>query len=364
MLLSPGFHVSKGYALRPYQIRAAHKVFTGTVAIDYQTGAPTGDCDGTNVHIDMGLGKTIIALTAINDWYRFGILNRPTLVVAPIKVCETVWRQEAKSWTHTRGLRFSLLRGNERTRAYELARGYDVDNKVRHTDVFLINPELIPWLADWLRNDWSFFDALIIDDVALKDPGSKQFRKLSNYGRRDHPKGPDGKVLRCPLTGAMQTFPPHRFKRGAKLTGTPSTTGLHNIWAPNYLMDHGARLHRTYDMFESRYFHKAGKVAEHVDRVALNKEEGETRPAYIAVTGAPERIHEKIADVTIELSGADYGVLPETIGDASKGEPPLSHLHRVELPNDLRAKYDELERDAILELAGDTLMVRTAALSP
>lgn len=358
------YHLAKGYTLRPYQVRAAHKVFTGTGAIEYDTGMPLRDAqgrdlfDGTNVHIDMGLGKTIIAETAIADWYRFGIMQRPTLVLAPIKVCETVWRQEAAAWSHTRHLRFSLLRGNERTRAYELARGFDFATGQRHADVFLMNPELLPWLTKWLRGDLSYFDGLIIDDVALKDPRSKQFQALSNYGRRDHPKDPvSGKVLRD-AQGHMLAFPPHRFKRAAKLTGTPSTTGLHNIWAPNYLMDHGARLHKSYEMFEGRYFHKAGQVAPHVDRMALNTGEAESRPAYIAVTGAPDRIHEKIADITIELSGADYGILPDTLGDASKGEPPPSHLHRVELPGEWRAKYDELERDAILELAGDTLMAQ------
>lgn len=356
MLLSPGFHKNKGWAMRPYQIRAAHKMFTGTPTRDIRTGEYNGpDCDGTNIHIDMGLGKTIIALTAIADWYRYGIMDKPTLLVAPIKVIESVWRQEAEAWTHTDHLRIELLRGNEKTRAFKLARAYN--DGQRNTDIVLVNPELLSWLWKWLRNDWGFFDGLVIDDVALKNHKSKQFKVLSYYGRSDHPKGPDGKVLRD-AQGRMLKYPPHRFKRAAKMTGTPSPNGLHNVWSTNYLMDHGARLHADYDTFEGRFFHKGHQVADYVHKIELNKEEGESRPAYIAREGAPERIHELMADITIELDAADYGVLPNVIGDASKGEPPSTHLHRVQLPRNLRAKYDELERDAILELAGDTLMAQ------
>src|SRR6478609_10311653 len=111
MILSPGFH-KMGFGMRGYQIRAAHKIFTGTPTRDPITGAYNGtDVDGTAVHIDMGLGKTVIGLTAIADWYRYGVLTRPTLLLAPIKVCETVWRQEAAAWSHTSHLRFGLIRG-------------------------------------------------------------------------------------------------------------------------------------------------------------------------------------------------------------------------------------------------------------
>jgi hypothetical protein len=359
MLLSPGFHIEKGYGMRPYQIRAAHKIFTGTPQRDFKTGKYVGpSCDGTNVHVDMGLGKTITALTAIADLYRFGVCQRPTLIVAPIMVCETVWRQEAKAWTHTCHLKVELLRGDERQRAYTLHRAFDTTNNIRHTDVLLINPELLPWLYKWLRNDWSFFDVLIIDDVSLKSHKSKQFRTLTNYGRRDHPKDPmTGKALRD-AEGRFLRWPPHRFKRSAKLTGTPTTTGLHNLWSTNYIMDHGARLHADYDTFEGRFFHKGKQVAPHVHEIEINAEEAESRPEYVAREGAPERIHELLADITIELDGADYGVLPDTIGDATKSEPPQSHLHRVQLPGDLREKYDELEREAILELGADVLMAQ------
>ncbi len=353
---SPGIRLQDGAPMRLYQCRASHKIFFGTPTRDPKNGLYVGpERDGTNVHIDMGLGKTVIALTAIVDWFRWGICNRPVLVVAPIKVCETVWRKEAQEWSHTRHLRFGLLRGNERARAFTLARALDPLTGKRGYDVILVNPEMLKWLIKYLRGDWSFFDALVIDDVALKAPRSQQFKILSNYGVRLTVKGEDGKSLRDDF-GKTVRIPAHRFKRAAKLTGTPSTAGLHHLWSPNYLMDHGARLHSDYDTFEGRFFHKTQQVAEHIHKVDINAEEAESRPEYLAREGAPERIHELIADITVELNAEDYGILPETIGDASKGMPPDSHLHRIELPDDLRVEYDRLEKDAIMELETDFLM--------
>lgn len=365
--VSPGYHLHKGYSMRKYQVRASAKIFAGTALRSPETGAYmvwNPERDGTNVHIDMGLGKTIIGLTAIADWYRWGVCRRPTLVLAPIKVCQTVWRQEAEQWSHTRHLRIANLLGNERDRAFTLARAFNPETGVRVYDIILCNPEKLKWLIRYLRGNWEFFDALVIDDVALKDPKSGQFKIITNYG---------AKVAKVdPFTGKAAvpreylSIPPHRFKRAAKLTGTPSTSGLHNLWAPNYIMDHGTRLMRDHDSFEARFFHKGQQVAEHVSKLELNAEEGEARPAYIAREGAPERMHELIADITIELNAEDYGVLPKVIGDASKGNLEdanclyfaPSHIHRVELPTELRAKYDQLERDAIIELSGNTAMAQ------
>lgn len=358
--VSPGYHLTRGYTMRKYQVRASQKLFLGTPVRDPDTGFYVGpERDGTNVHIDMGLGKTIIGLTAIVDWFRWGICRRPVLVLAPLKVCQTVWAQEALQWSHTRHLRIGKLLGNERDRAFMLARAYNEQTGVRGYDIILCNPEKLPWLIKYLRGKWEFFDALVIDDVALKDPKSKQFKVLTNYGEKV--------AIVDPLTGKAAVprqyvnVPPHRFKRAAKLTGTPSTSGLHRLWAPNYIMDHGARLMRDYGSFEARFFHKGQQVAEHVHKVELNKEEGEARPAYIARTGAPERMHELIADITIELNAEDYGVLPRTIGDASKSNLDIttpSHIHRVELPGEWRAKYDQLEKEALIELAGNTVMAQ------
>lgn len=347
--LEPRRRLSDNAPMRPYQHRAAHKLFTGT-AISLEFSKATDAKDGTAVHIDIGLGKTIIGLTAIVDWYAFGIITKPVLVVGPIRVIETVWRQEAMLWTHTRHLTFSLLRGNPKQRAFALH---------RKAHVYLINPEGLKWLYEYLRENWDMFDAVLIDESSMfKDPRSQRFRYLSNYGTRKHLKCPlTGKVLRD-QNGHMVKIPPHRFKRFAVMTGTPSPSSYLNLWAPMYLVDHGKRLHRDHDTFVGRFFHKTQQVADHVFKFDINTGEAEVRPEWQARDGAPERIHELMADVTIELNAEDYGILPDTIGDASKGEPPPSHLHRVELPQELRGQYDQLEKHALIELSTDTVMAQ------
>jgi hypothetical protein len=144
--------------------------------------------------------------------------------------------------------------------------------------------------------------------------------------------------------------------RSGVLTGTPSPQSMMNLWSPFYLIDHGERLHRKYDTYRNRFFHKTQQVAEHVNKYEVNEEEAESRPDWQARSGAPERIHELIADITVELNAADYGVLPQTIGDASKNREhpvPPSHKHYVDLPGELRAQYDMLESEALLELQRD-----------
>lgn len=346
------YKLTTGDKIRPFQMRAAHKLFTGTpprcnLSGRYMTESPIRS--GTAIHIDMGLGKTVIGLTAIADWFRFLVISRPVLVIAPIKVCETVWRQEAKEWSHTQHLTFSLLRGTARDRAFAL-------NRKAH--VYLINPEGLKWLFEYLRKDWSFFDAVVIDESSMfKDNRSQRFRVLSNYGTQMKVRGEDGKVV-YDAEGKPTVIPPYQFKRSGILTGTPAPSSYLNLWAPFYLIDHGERLNKKFDTYQNRFFHQTAEVADHVFKFDLNAEEAESRPQWQAREGAPERIHELVADITVELNAEDYGILPQTIGDASKGEPPTTHLHRVELPKELRGKYDALEKDAVLELSKDVLMAQ------
>jgi hypothetical protein len=240
---------------------------------------------------------------------------------------------------HTRHLTFGLIRGNERERAFALA---------RPADVYLINPEGLKWLHKYLRGDWSHFDAMLIDESSMfKDNRSQRFRVLSNYGTQAHLRDPfTGKSFGKDSDGHIITVPPHRFVRSGVLTGTPSPSSMQNLWAPYYLVDHGERLHRKFDTFRNRFFHKTQMVAEHVHKYDINDEEAESRPDWQARNGAPERIHELIADITVELNAEDYGVLPKTIGDASKDSTdpvPPSHKHYVDLPPALRKQYDMLE---------------------
>lgn len=342
-------HLPTGNKMRGYQLRAAHKVFTGEPPTDpqtgrksvYHSGAYIEWRDGIAVHIDPGLGKTVTALTAIVEWIKQGIVTRPVLVVAPIKVCETVWRQEAANWTHTRHLTFQLIRGTEKQRAFA---------QKRPAHIHLINPEMLEWLQKYIRADWEKeYDALIIDESSMfKDSRTKRFRVISNYGTRRMVHDPiTGKVYVCPLTGLTRVVPAPRFKRTAVLTGTPSPSGLQNLWSPMYLLDHGKRLHPHFDTFQGRYFHKTREVAPHIDKYELNPEEDEARPEWEVRDGGQERIHELIADITIELNADDYGVLPQQL-------PPVKHY--IDLPDDVLPHYRSLEREAVLEMFKDPVL--------
>lgn len=326
------YRLNDGAPMRPYQMAAAHKIFTST---------PDA---GTPLILDMGLGKTAIVLTAIKDLITWGRLTKPVLVVAPILVCETVWRQEARIWSHTTDLTFSLLRGSPWHRRFKLH---------RPADVYLINPEGLEWLHKEIRGDWSVFDMLVVDESSVfKVHTGKRFKLLTNYGDRHAQKGPDGRALRDEQ-GNLILVGPNRFKYTVIATGTPAPTSLLHLWPQMYIVDSGARLHKEFDTYRDRFFFKTAQVAEHTFKWEVADEELEVRPEWQPKDGAPEKIHELIADITVELDGAAYGVLPETIGDASKGEVPPSHLHFVELPNDARQYYDKMEKEALIELEKD-----------
>lgn len=336
--------VVDGAPMRSYQLRAAHKLFLGEPVRDPLTGkkAPIDPTrDGTAVHIDPGLGKTVIALTAISEWVKLGIVKRPVLVVAPIKVCETVWRQEAAGWTHTRHLSFQLIRGTEKERSFA---------QKRYANVHLINPELLVWLQKYIRADWAAeYDALIIDESSMfKDHRSKRFRVLSNYGTRMTVRDPlTGKPWHCPLTGLMKIVPAPRFKRAAVLTGTPSPSGLQNLWSPFYLLDHGARLQQQFDTFQGRWFHRTKQVAAHAFSYETNDDEDEARPEWQVIGGSKERIHELIADITVELNAEDHGILPKQL-------PPVKHY--IDLPDEILPHYRQLEKEAVFEMLKDPIL--------
>lgn len=316
-----GIRVRSEHELRPYQCRAAKIINTH---------------DKTALFIDMGLGKTVIVLTAMVDELDFQP-NLKYLVVGPIKVIETVWRQEARGWEHTQHLTFSLVRGHEWERAFALH---------RDANVYLINPELCAWLAKHLRHNWDMFTGgLIIDESSLfKDHRSKRFKAITNYGTNLKLKGEDGKAVI--VEGKMVALPAHKFRKTIIMTGTPRPNNMMNLWSQFFILDHGERLHKRFETFRGRFFHTAGEIVEHVHRFELNEGEDLPRQDYEVRQGGPERIHELIADITVELDAADYGILPKII--------PVPHM--VTLPNELRTKYDEFERDAIMELNENMVM--------
>jgi SNF2 family DNA or RNA helicase len=260
-------------ALRPYQGKA----------IEHLLSHPQG-----GLFLDMGLGKTVAGLTAVFEFLRFGV--GPTLVVGPIRVIEAVWRQEAKRWEHTKGLTFSLVRGNESKRISALN---------TKADIYLINPEQLVWLFEYYGKSKHPFETLIVDESSMfKNVSTKRFRTIR------------GKI--------------ESFSRRYIFTGTPTPNRLLELWTQIYILDQGKRLGTSYGRFKERYFYP-------VDHWGYK---WEPRP------GAREAIYEAISDLVLRMDAKDYLDLPELI------------YNRVEcpLPAALKSLYKGVEEEAFAQI--------------
>lgn len=248
---------------------------------------------GIMVNVDMGQGKTAPSLTAIWELLDLMLIDY-ILVVAPIKIIESVWRQEAKKWDHLRNVSFSLIRGNPSDRAFALA---------REAQVYLVNPEHLQWLHTYLRGDFSKFQLIFVDESSLfKNPRSKRFKTIKKIKDKHMDK---------------ITFVP--------MTGTPIPNSIMDIWTQAYMVDGGARLGDSFTQFRARFFKPGRKLAEHVYE-------------WDAENDAFEQIKELVADITLELSD-----------EQKKKFPVVPVDHWIELPQQLRDAYDRLEKEMIYE---------------
>lgn len=259
--------------------------------------------------LDMGLGKTVITLTAIYKlkYHRFA-LNR-ALVIAPKKVAEATWSNEAGKWDHLSGLRVSVVLGSAAQRVAALE---------RVADVYVINRDNVKWLVDYYTDPkhrervWPF-DCVVLDESSsFKNHKAIRFKAL--------------KMMRP------------RIKRLIELTGTPTPHGLTDLWAQMYLLDGGARLGRTISTYRDIFF-------------VPDKRNAMSVWSYKPKDGAPERIYELISDICISMKAADYLSLPDCITE----EIP------VVLDGKAKATYDRLERDMLLEVDPETWITAGSA---
>lgn len=254
--------------------------------------------------LDMGLGKTVITLTAVCDLIFNRFLVSRCLVIAPKKVAEDTWTREQDKWDHLKLLRTRPVLGSK-------------DKRIRALNspgnVFVVNRENVPWLVDYYRNDWPFDMVVIDESSSFKNHRAKRFRSLKNV--RGH------------------------IRRLVELTGTPSPNGLADLWAQMYLLDGGKRLGRTITEYRNNYFFPASRNATTVFSY-------EPRP------GAEEEIQERIRDICISLSAKDYLSLPERI----------DNVRYIQLDSRARKAYEEMERERILELPGGILDAGSAAV--
>ena len=260
--------------------------------IEFQSSRPA-----SALWVDMGLGKTVTTLTSISYLINSGYL-RGVVVVAPIRVCRLVWRQEAMKWAHTSGLRFSMVIGDKDQRIRAL---------MQKADIFLINYENLEWLAESLqtyfvsRGEQPPFDGIVFDEITkCKNSSTNRVKALK-------------KVL------------PY-FKWRTGLTGTPASNGYKDLHGQYLVLDDGARLGTSKTQFENRWY----------------KKEGPYKKAPYSDT--QDQIKHLIGDMTLEMSAEDYNPLPDMIVNDVV----------VELDADLRTMYDKMEKEFFIKLESGT----------
>lgn len=243
--------------------------------------------------LDMGLGKTVTTLTAINDLIYEELEISNVLVIAPKRVAETVWAQECEKWDHLKHLRVSVIKG-------ALPKRMEALNT--KADIYVISRDLVAWLVGLYGGASLPFDMLVIDELSsFKSPKSLRFKAL----RQVRPS----------------------IKRVVGLTGTPAPNGYPDLWAQIYLLDRGERLEKTITKYRERYFREGRK-------------NGNVVYEYKLLNNAEEQINWRISDICISMKASDYLDMPELIDNYIK----------VPMTDDLAKKYKEFEKNKVLEL--------------
>lgn len=253
--------------------------------------------------LDMGLGKTSIALMAIKLLKYDYWCVRKVLVIAPKKVAESTWNKEAAKWKQLNDLRFSFVLGSAKERIAALQ---------QTADIYMMNRENVQWLVNYYKNDWPFDMVVLDESSSFKNHRAKRFRAL--------------KLVRS------------KINRIVELTGTPNPRSLLDLWAQVFLLDGGKRLGRTITAYRDAYF-------------TPDKRNRTTIFSYAPKAGAAEEIYRRIGDICISMKAEDYLDMPEMIYE----DIP------VVLDAAAQRAYDRLERDTLLQVDDETVITAGTA---
>ncbi|HFI0106248.1 TPA: SNF2-related protein [Streptococcus suis] len=269
------------------------------VAKDFIIGHPYAA-----VILDMGMGKTATTLSAVNElmFDRFEVTK--VLVIAPLRVANTVWSDEIEQWTELRHLRYSKIVGTPKQRKVALQ---------KDADIYIVNRENLPWLVEQC-SPYFKWDMVVIDELSsFKSWQSKRFKAFM----------------------AMRPY----MKRIVGLTGTPSSNGLMDLFAEFKVIDGGERLGRFIGEFRSRYFEEG-------------RRNGNIVYEYIPMDYAECQIQDKISDITISMKALDYLDMPELI----------STKKLVRMSEKEKEKYSQFKKEYVLsELDGLEVTAANAA---
>lgn len=255
------------------------------------------------VLLQMGLGKTIITLTAVHNLLFDSFLVRKILIIAPLRVARDTWPAELGKWDHLTLLKASVAVGNTADRISALK---------RKADLYIINRENVQWLIEESTLPFDF-DMVVVDELSsFKNHRSKRFRAL---------------MKRRPVV-----------KRIVGLTGTPASNGLIDLWAQFKLLDKGVRLGRFIGSYRDAYFRP-------------DKRNGQIVFSYKPAPGAEERIYQAIEDITISMKAQDHIRMPELV----------TNEDRVTLSDEERVIYEKLRKDLVLDASGGQVTAANAA---
>lgn len=251
--------------------------------------------------LDMGMGKTVTTLTAINDLMHDYLEISKVLVIAPLRVAEDTWSRETGKWDHLKHLKISKILGSEKQRLQALK---------EKADIYVINRENVQWLIKTVGLKWDF-DMVVIDELSsFKSPSAQRFKALRKM---------------MPMV-----------KRIVGLTGTPAPNGYMDLWSQLYLLDRGDRLGRTLTEYRRDYFYQIQRPGFQL---------------YEIKPGSRELINARIKDICISMKAKDH----------LKQKEPLFIDSPAILSAEEKRKYKEMEKEAILELGDETITALNAA---
>lgn len=258
------------------------------------------------VLLEMGLGKSVITLTAIYELMLNRFEVQKVLVIAPLRVARDTWPAEIEKWDHLNGLTYSVVIGTEAERLAALK---------RPAHLYLINRENVDWLIT--KSGIHFdYDMVVIDELSsFKSHIAKRFKSL------------------------LKVRP--TVKRMVGLTGTPSSNGLMDLWAEFRVLDMGQRLGRYITHYRNNFF-------------VPDKRNQQMIFSYKPKHGAEDAIYKLISDITISMKSADFLRMPECI---------INEVS-VSLSEKERSVYQSLKENMVVDLKDEEIdAVNAAALS-
>ena len=252
--------------------------------------------------LDMGLGKTSITLSAINNLLFDSFEIHKVLTICPLRVARNTWCDEIKKWDHLRNIKYSIVVGTEKERISALN---------EKADIYIINRENVDWLVN--KSGYKFdFDMIVIDELSsFKNHQSKRFKSL------------------------MKIRP--KVKRIVGLTGTPSSNGLMDLFAEFKVLDLGERLGYFIGQYRNTYFKP-------------DKTNGAIVYSYKPLPNAEDSIYEKISDITVSMKASEYLKMPELV---------ISN-YKVEMSDNEKKQYDEMKKNLICEIKDGEITVSNA----